>query len=498
MSSIKTGKGSFRGVPFLIEEQQGQDGGRRIVTHEYPLRDDGLTEDLGARLRNYHVSCLVIGDDYLSQAEKLIDALEAKGEGTLKHPFFGNKEVRVSEYKANYSTSHLRVVRFEITFVPAVGQIAPLASQDTRLSALSQYSNALNALSDEFASAFEQAMAFMDEIMDSPYLAVLDQTLDFVDSVFDGIGSVLNAGTDLKNRLTQFKSRLESLLHMPKTLAAELQSLTKLTVLGSFDVAAVAAGGRSTTKNYGGLTISDNTNSTTTSQSAVDFQRVFSQAETMKTSVNNQLAKLNQQSAEISNDTLAEVSAAQQNKQATTVILNRLFAAQMAETNNKQTISDLFVAKTQYLVMRLVLTTIALEYSNVVVNAVTVSAAQAVTERNAEGISAMLIESQQDVRRYSETIDAQLDNLALTYADLGYWQSYESLETYRLTVLNDLRTRGEQLANSKSVTLCMTQPALVVEFEQTGNAKTWERFAVRNNLAHPLFCTGNQTVEVLQ
>lgn len=99
MASKITGKGSFRGVPFLIEEEQGLDGGRRIVSHEYPLRDEGLTEDMGKRLRRYQVSCLVIGDDHLAQAEKLIDALEASGAGTLKHPYFGTIEVRVDDYR---------------------------------------------------------------------------------------------------------------------------------------------------------------------------------------------------------------------------------------------------------------------------------------------------------------------------------------------------------------------------------------------------------------
>lgn len=41
-----TGKGSFAGVPFLIEENQSIDGGRRLVKHEYPLRDEGLNEKL--------------------------------------------------------------------------------------------------------------------------------------------------------------------------------------------------------------------------------------------------------------------------------------------------------------------------------------------------------------------------------------------------------------------------------------------------------------------
>lgn len=510
LASIKKGKGSFRGVPFYIEDQQGQDGGRRIVMHEYPLRDDGLTEDLGLRLRNYHVSCLVIGDDYTSQADKLIDALEAKEPGTLKHPFFGTKDVRVSEYKANYSTAHLRVVRFEITFVPAVGEISPLASQDTLFRALSEYSNVLNALSDEFASMLEQALDFMSDIMDSPYLSLFNETLSFIENVFNGIDSVLNAGSDFKAKLQNFKNRLESLLLQPKVLATELQSLTQLSVRGSFTGASSTSGSSSsttapatTTQSYGGLTItsaSDTTASTssTTAQSAVNYQRVFTQIENLKNTVNAQMSALSKQVSEITDNKLEQVTVAKHNNQSTAVIINRLFADVVESENSLQTISQLFISKTQFSVMRLVVATLVVEYAKTVVEAVTVSCAQSVTERNAEGMQAALIESKQDVREYMDSIDAQLETLVLAYADNESWTSYDALESYRLAVLTDLRTRGETLANSKEITLRSTQPALVVEFENTGNAKTWERLTLRNNVRHPLFCLGGETLEIIQ
>ncbi|WP_265331418.1 DNA circularization N-terminal domain-containing protein [Pasteurella multocida] len=49
------------------------------------LRNDGLTE-IWANATSLSVSCLVIGDDHIDQAEALVDALEADGAGTLKHP----------------------------------------------------------------------------------------------------------------------------------------------------------------------------------------------------------------------------------------------------------------------------------------------------------------------------------------------------------------------------------------------------------------------------
>lgn len=504
-ASIKKGKGSFRGVSFYIEDQQGQDGGRRIVTHEYPLRDDGLTEDLGLRLRNYHVSCLVIGDDYTSQADKLIDALEAKEPGTLKHPFFGTKEVRVSEYKANYSTAHLRVVRFEITFVPAVGEISPLASQDTLFSALSEYTNVLNTLSDEFAAVLSQALDFMNDIMDSPYLALLNETLSFIENVFDGIGSVLNIVSDFKGKLQQFKSRLETLLLQPKDFARALQSLTQLSVRGSFTGvrSSSVSSGPATTHSYGGLTVTAEktetaSTSSTTAQSAVNFQRVFTQIENLKTAVNAQMSALSTQASEITDNKLEQVTAAKQNNQATGVIINRLFADVVESENSLQTISQLFISKTQFSIMRLVVATLVVEYAKTVMETVTLSCVQSVTQRNAEGVQATLIESKQDVRDYMNSIDEELETLILAYADNESWASFEALERYRLAVLTDLRTRGEILANSQEITLRSTQPALLVEFEHTGNAQTWERLALRNNVRHPLFCLGGETMEIIQ
>ncbi|ENS5449009.1 DNA circularization N-terminal domain-containing protein, partial [Morganella morganii] len=38
-SRITPGLGSFRGVPFYIVDDATVSGGRRVVRHEYPLRD---------------------------------------------------------------------------------------------------------------------------------------------------------------------------------------------------------------------------------------------------------------------------------------------------------------------------------------------------------------------------------------------------------------------------------------------------------------------------
>ncbi|MFB9087676.1 DNA circularization N-terminal domain-containing protein [Erwinia tracheiphila] len=86
---LADGKGSFRGVPFRMIEDTTLTGGRRIVRHEYPLRDEGLTEDMGRALRQYAFTAVVVGDDYFDQRDALINALEAGDVGELVHPNWG-------------------------------------------------------------------------------------------------------------------------------------------------------------------------------------------------------------------------------------------------------------------------------------------------------------------------------------------------------------------------------------------------------------------------
>lgn len=151
--------------------------------------------------------------------------------------------------------------------------------------------------------------------------------------------------------------------------------------------------------------------------------------------------------------------------------------------------------KTTFLLKRLVLSTLAVEYGKAISDAVTESVAQkTVTEETI----ATLIESKTDVQRYIAEVDEQLEAVILDNADAEQWTSYAALEQYRLTLMRDLQIRGERLANAIEVKLNDTYPAILLEYRHTGNSKTWKRLALRNGISHPLFCLGGTTLEVLQ
>src|SRR6185437_9361631 len=112
--------GSFRGVAFLIDTGVSTQIGRRGQLHEYPLRDLPWAEDLGRRARRFAVNCLVIGSDYMTARDQLIAALEARGPGTLVHPYYGTMRVSVVDaVEVREDTKDGGVARFRIPFAEA-------------------------------------------------------------------------------------------------------------------------------------------------------------------------------------------------------------------------------------------------------------------------------------------------------------------------------------------------------------------------------------------
>lgn len=107
---------SFRGVPFWVLDAD-HEAGRRMATVFFPGRDGAWHDDLGLHTGPISLNALVIGDDYIQQANRLQGALNTPGPGTLVHPWLGEKWVVCNTpANINYSSKNLRVVTFDLTF----------------------------------------------------------------------------------------------------------------------------------------------------------------------------------------------------------------------------------------------------------------------------------------------------------------------------------------------------------------------------------------------
>lgn len=122
---------SFRGVPFYVETANAVIG-RRVVLHEYPLRDKPYAEDLGKKAQTFRITAFVLGDDYMDQRDALIQAIETEGAGELIHPYLGTKTVTVSQDVEVAETGEEGgLARFTLTFIEAGEILYPSASTDT-------------------------------------------------------------------------------------------------------------------------------------------------------------------------------------------------------------------------------------------------------------------------------------------------------------------------------------------------------------------------------
>ncbi|HBA7889648.1 TPA: DNA circularization protein, partial [Escherichia coli] len=142
---------SFRGVPFKVEEESTGTG-RRVETHEYPNRDKPYTEDLGKITFRPSITAYVVGDDCFDQRDRLIDALNKPGPGTLVHPTYGELKVCVDgEVRVSTSKSEGRIVRFDLKFVEAGELSYPTSGAATAQTLMSSCSALDDCISDSFS-----------------------------------------------------------------------------------------------------------------------------------------------------------------------------------------------------------------------------------------------------------------------------------------------------------------------------------------------------------
>ena len=187
---------SFRGVPFKTEDES-QTAGRRVETHEFVNRDKPYTEDLGKATSRPKFSAYVVGDDCYEQRDRLIEALNKPGPGTLIHPAYGEMSVCVDgEINVSSSSSEGRMVRFDLRFVEAGELTYPTsgaATANTLVSSCSAFDDCISDNFDQFG---------MDGMPDFVQKGVIDDATSMLGYVSDKMAMV-DSGISAAARLMQ-------------------------------------------------------------------------------------------------------------------------------------------------------------------------------------------------------------------------------------------------------------------------------------------------------
>lgn len=120
---------SYKGVPFFVEVDD-ENGSRRIVEHEFPMRDFPYNEDLGEGVRHYEITGYVASDSSDADAASVIAICATRGPGALVLPSQGPVIVRCLDFKRSRSKDKhgYEALTLKFTREGAAGALVSIAS----------------------------------------------------------------------------------------------------------------------------------------------------------------------------------------------------------------------------------------------------------------------------------------------------------------------------------------------------------------------------------
>lgn len=218
-SNEKLHPASFRGVPFQAKSDDAGFG-RRGQVDEYPYRDKPHTEDTGRATREFNLTAVLVGADYIQRRDRLLEALETPGPGTLVHPWYGEMQATLKPgalARVSHSDAEGGMCRVQMLFVEA-GELAfPSATASRGAQSMASIDGLQAAATDDFLNRFS-VVGRPSFVMDDA-LGVFSRSLDLLQ---DGIGTI---GGLLSNPLSLLRGQGAQLMPDAVNLAVSVFSL---------------------------------------------------------------------------------------------------------------------------------------------------------------------------------------------------------------------------------------------------------------------------------
>lgn len=216
-------RASFRGVEFFTESHDTNGIGRRLAKHRYPGADAMYPEDMGGKDRAFSVRAYVIGDNYLSQRDQLLDALDKAGPGILVHPWFGRQEVMVDDARLSESTRQGGMATFDLVFVPYAPNQTPARSVDTGAAVALSAAAVTAAAETEFKDSFTVTGAPAWSVDESR--SRLEQLGDLLQDTTGKLKSLVNSPADLSGGIVD---QVRTFIFQVNSSLADLQRLVDI------------------------------------------------------------------------------------------------------------------------------------------------------------------------------------------------------------------------------------------------------------------------------
>lgn len=216
---------SFRGAAFYTEAADSNHG-RRQAVHEFGQRDVPYTEDMGRKARDFTINGYLIGKDYQTARDALIEACEQAGPGVLVHPYRGELTVVCRGLRVSESSQDGGMCRVALTFLEAGEQEYPRSVVDS-VNAVSRAGNEVTgAARAGFIGRF-LTTGFPAFVRDAA-AARLGQIADFLAAPGPGFGGDIEAAAEFAYSVRELAADASDLVLAPVQLADRL-----LGVMGS-------------------------------------------------------------------------------------------------------------------------------------------------------------------------------------------------------------------------------------------------------------------------
>jgi len=481
--------GAFRGVPFHLKSSSST-GGRRTVLNEFPLRDTPMTEDMGRRARQFNLTLTLIGPDYMAQRDRLIEALETFGPGTLMHPFRGELLVAVlGDYSCEESTEQGGLARISVTFVEAGEAPRPDSTVVQGIAgneaADALQEDALAEFLDRFAvvgwisSVAEEAQGVLGEALAAVGDAVgyaeglANDAIGFAQEATDELlsaGGLLDGAGSFGTLFRRLTGNIQQLLLSPGNLGAGLLGLVRSISSGAGNPL-LALKAQMSLFGLG------------------DRAKRISAPSALRTPARTQMAA-NQAAIY----TLIERAAlAEAVRLAVSKPANSPAAAGVARLTGVASVSGRSSAAGSSSAGGTPLSGIGSRpFTATAVPARSgVTGASSTAVHRVEGVA---FDNRDQAVEIRDQLLAELDRQQLSAAP----ERYRELTRLSAQLVTEINRTAASLVPLTRITTAQTQPALVMAHRLYGDARQAEQIVARNRIAHPGFVPGGVELEVLK
>lgn len=218
--------GSFKGVPFFVDEYEMNGGGRNIVSNPIPFSSNYVSQDLGGKIPTHPINVYLVGSECKQARDNLIAACNEEGAGELVHPFFGRFQAECISLTVAGGKSGVNYCTLQVEFRPVsaaegrpvqanLAGIAKAAASEFQKISVDKFSDSFT-VSGKGKGVVDLAVEFTQKAMDAVLSA--RQALATVNDFVSAVGAMKANAATIMMAPSDFVTRLENIVTATKEM----------------------------------------------------------------------------------------------------------------------------------------------------------------------------------------------------------------------------------------------------------------------------------------